>query len=495
MTNKFQILNTNSDLNAGGYKRLQQRKEIAILHQNNILPGRIAWFCQSHLQTVKRWIIRIESEGTISDHPRSGRPAIFTQEICLKTIAFYCQVSPLPGCSAWSLRWAEAYLKEHPELINYSMSRSSIQRILKMHVLRPHKQKYFLQITDPDFFPKMEHIIGLYLNPPDYLFCFDECTGIQALQRLAPDLPAGKGQPYSKESQYKRNGISNLMAFLRPATGDIFGRCTPDHNTQTFSEVFTEHINQQPDDAVLHYICDNYSTHFHDEFCKTVARLSGVRYSPLKTGKERRAWLQSENKRIVVHFLPFHGSWLNMIEIWFGLLKNKCLKNGWFESVTLLSQAIYDFIGTWNTYFAHPFTWTYRGEDLYGKVVHRFMKLLQIESRQMDIGFLTKQLLLMKNIFQRYWMQVDNEDWQQLLNLIIQKGPYIKELIDCAAKAKQRLKADQNLTELIRILSDNLVHEFTNTVSYHSVYSAQKIRHRTCEIEQLEEYAPLLKSA
>ncbi len=164
MANKFQILNSNSDLNAGGYERLQQRKEIAILHQNNIPAGPIAWFCQSHLRTVKRWIIRIKSEETISDHPRSGRPAIFTQGICLKTIAFYCQVSPLPGCSTWSLRLAETYLKEHPEVVGCPISRPSIQRILKKHALHPHKQKYFLQITDPDFFPKMEHIIKLYLN-------------------------------------------------------------------------------------------------------------------------------------------------------------------------------------------------------------------------------------------------------------------------------------------------------------------------------------------
>ena len=455
MTNEFQILNSNSALNAGGDKRLQERKEIAILHQNNIPARHIAWFCQSHLRTVKRWIIRIESEETIFDHPRSGRPATFTQEICLRAIAFYCQVSPLPGCSARSLRWAEAYLKEHPELIDCPISRPSIQRILKKHVLRPHKQKYFLQITDPDFFPKMEHIIELYLNSPGYLFCFDECTGIQALQRLTPDLPAGRGQVYSKEFQYKRNGTSDLMAFLHPTTGEIFGRCTPNHNTQTFKSVFTEHINQQPDNAVLHYICDNYSTHFNDEICKTVAKLSNVKYTSLKTGKERRAWLQSDSKRIVIHFLPFHGSWLNMIEIWFGLLKNKCLENGWFESVKALRQAIYDFIETWNTYFAHSFTWTYRGEDLYGKVIRRFIKLLQIESPQMEINFLAKQLLLMKNVAQRYWIQVDNKDWQQLLTSIIQKDLYIKKLIACA-NAKQRLKANQILIELISILSDNV---------------------------------------
>lgn len=83
-------------------------------------------------------------------------------------------------------------------------------------------------------------------------------------------------------------------------------------------------IRIESDDVELHYIFDNYNTHYHDNFCKTVAKLSGVKYKPLKTGKERQSRsVGAEDKRVVIHFLPFHGSWLNMIEIWFGLLKNK----------------------------------------------------------------------------------------------------------------------------------------------------------------------------
>ena len=91
-------------------------------------------------------------------------------------------------------------------------------------------------------------------------------------------------------------------------------------------------------------------------------------------------------------------------------------------------------------------------------------------------------------------MQVDNKDWQQLLDLVIQKDLYIKELIAGAAKTEQRVKVAQSLTELISILSANLVDEFTNTVSYYSPGNTQKIHHRTCEIEPLEE-TPLLKLA
>jgi len=445
--------------------RIHQRMEMAILHQCTISSAHIAWFCDCHLRTVKRWIIRIELGESLSDHPRSGRPPVFSQDIYLKTIAFYCQTTPLPGCSTWSLRWASAYFEEHTEVMGCTVSHSTIGRILKMHALRPHLRKYFLTITDPEFFPKMEHIIELYLNPPEYLFCFDECTGIQAIQRLAPDFPVSAGSIFSREFQYKRNGTTDLIAFLKTKTGKVFARCTGNHNTKTLVKVFTEHVKRQPKDADLHYICDNYSTHFNDEFCKAVAKLSGLTYTQLKTGKERRHWLQSGDKRITIHFLPFHGSWLNMIEIWFGLLADKCLKNGWFESIDILVQTIIQFIETWNQYFAHPFTWKYRGQRLHGKVVRRFMRLLQMESPQMGTGFLIKQLLLMENLTQNYWTQVDNKEWQQLLDLLIQKEIYLGRLIAGCSKEKQMLKAEQALEELTQLLNNNLVNQTSHPKS------------------------------
>ena len=447
----------NSAVNTSWSKRILQRKQIAGLYQCNISYRHISWFCGCHTQTVKRWIVRIEIGETITERTRSGRPPIFTQDICIKTIAFYCQISPLPGCSTWSLRLAEKYLSNHREIVGCAMSHSTIGRILRAHALRPHLKKYFLQITDPEFFPKMEHIIGLYLNPPEYLFCFDECTGIQATQRLAPDLPVCAGNTATREFEYRRNGTTDLIAFLRPQTGDVFLRCTKNHNSGTLISVFSQHVKLQPKDVPLHYICDNYNTHLGEGFCKAIAKLCGITYTSLKTAKERKLWLSSGGKRITIHFVPFHGSWLNMIEIWFSLLADKCLKNGWFESVEALVKALIDFTETWNKYFAHPFTWTYRGEGLHAKVVSRFMRLLQIESSQMEIGFLTKQLMLMRNIAQNYWLQVDSKDWQRLLDLIVQKEIYISQLILCNIKKNHRLKAYQALEDLTEILYNKLV--------------------------------------
>jgi transposase len=431
-----------------GINQLQQRYQMAVLSNSGVNPQSIAWFVNRHISTVGRWISRFESGDDLRDKNRSGRPSVYTEKIQLKTIAFYCQISPLPGCNTWSLRWAEKYLKEHSEILGSSMSHSTIQRILKNHALRPHLHKYFLAITDPDFFPKMEHIVGLYLHPPEHLFNFDECTSLQAKSPLAPDLPAAADKPRYEEFEYSRNGTTDLMAFLNPKTGEVFGRCTPNHNTQTLIRVFKEHVNTLPSDAPLHYIMDNLNTHFHDDFCKTVADLSGATYHPLKTGIERRSWLQGDDKRIVIHFVPFHGSWLNMIEIWFGILNKKCLKYQSFPSVQVLQEIIEEFIETWNSFFAHPFTWKYTGEGLHEKAITRFNKLLLIESSQMDIKFLTKQLLLMSNIAKTYYGKVHTTVWKQLHDLIVDKTDYIDSIISNAAKERQIIKAQNALDQL-----------------------------------------------
>ena len=189
----------------------------------------------------------------------------------------------------------------------------------------------------------------------------------------------------------------------------------------------------------------------------TVAELSGVRYTPLKRGAERREWLQSGEKRITVHFVPYHGSWLNMIEIWFGILTSKCLKDGWYESVDTLRESIMGFVGTWNEHFAHPFSWTYRGDGLHGKAVRRFIRLLVMESAQVNVVFLTKQLLLMRNLVRGYWSHVGENDWQELLQVLLRNQTYVADVISSGTKEHQRENAERTLEELSSMLYDSLV--------------------------------------
>ncbi len=428
-------------------RRHIERIHIMSLHKKGIPASCISWFIDRHISTVRRWISRVETSN-LSDKKRSGRPPVFSQQMQLKTIGFYCQANPLPGCSRWTLTWAANYLTNNLEILGRSISRSSIHRFLESHALRPHRNRYFLNITDPDFFPKMDHILDIYANPPKYLFLFDECTGIQALSRCAPDS-FNSDYLRNRESHYSRNGTTNLIAFMNHGTGEIFGRCTSKHDTEKLIQVFLEHVKSQPDGEPLHYICDNYATHYHENLCRKIAEICDVTYPKLKNGEERRQWLQSENKRIAIHFLPFHGSWLNMIEIWFGILKQKTLKDGWFENGEALINEIYDFILTWNDHYSHPFEWNYTGEGLQAIALRRFNKLLKSECSQMECSFLKSQLLLMKNIGRSYREKIPDEDWLAFVELIREKDDFIQNIIANTTKPKVKKWTKEALVALI----------------------------------------------
>jgi hypothetical protein len=344
-------------------------------------------------------------------------------------------------------------LRQNSEIPGCKVSRSLIYRAITDHALKPHRNKYFLNIFDPDFFPKMQHIIDLYMNPPRYLFNFDECTGIQAKGALYPDLPVKSNTPHYEEFDYSRNGRTDLMVFYDANSGKVFGDCFSNHNTDTFIALFKRHVQIFSEESKLHYVMDNLSTHYTNKFCQVVAKLSGVNYSPLKTGEERRKWLQSDDKRIVIHFTPFHGSWLNKVEIWFGIFNQKCLKQKRFNAVNPLTTQIRTFMDTWNEYFAHPFSWNYTGKGLHEKVVSRFNTLLAISSNQVSISFLINQLQLIINIYNQYPEILKTQEWADFLKLFELKTVYIQNIILSSGKPRQIKKAREVYHNLCEILN------------------------------------------
>ena len=450
------------------------RYQIITLHKMGVEKGVIAYFVNLDISTVNRWTERAESEISMSmsdidmelkDKPRPGRPLVYDDALRHRVVAFYCQSTPLPGAGRWTLRWAEKILEITPELVGAGamLSRSTIWRILNSQNLKPHRRKYFLQITDPDFFPKMEHLIQVYKTQKNNLFCYDECTGIQVLLRVAPDvhpeMSEKKKKAWLEEFEYIRNGTIDLLAFMDVHNGKVNVVCKPDHTKDTFLSVFEQHVAGVPRDERIDYIMDNLASHYSYEFCELVAKLSNVACpgkSDLKTGEMRRKWLQSEEKRIVIHFTPFHGSWLNMIEIWFGILTPKCLKES-YASPDLLIRAIYSFTQRWNTLFAHAFNWGYEGIGLHEKVVNRFIKFLYRSSERLHIKFLTKQMLLMVNMIEQYWDKVPIKNWQKLLDLLLNKEMGLRDCIDKDEKPMRKTKAREALDTLLVALSKRLV--------------------------------------
>lgn len=427
------------------------RFQILALSKAGVNKSIISEHTGCSVDVIYRWSER----SCINDNPRTGRPLVYEEELQLKLIAFYCQTTPLPGCGRWTLRWAQKHLEKDSHLVGMPLSHSTIGRILKNHNLKPHLSNYFLHITDPDFFFKMPRILKLYMDRPEHLYSLDECPGIQVLQRLAPDLQTEKTRARLEEFEYIRNGTMDVFAILHVKTGKIFAECQADHKIQTLLGVFERHLKTLPKNETIHYIMDNLASHSSYAMCKLVAEYSKIECpseKELDTSVKRREWLQSENKRIVFTYTPFHGSWLNMIEIWFGILNRKCLKES-FDSPGAIYEAIDYFCNVWNLLLAHPFKWDYNGDGLHQKAVDRFIKILENSLEKLEIRLMTKQFLLMANLIENFQEKVDFDSWIKLDEIINAKMEqfYNIMLVDDGPKRKEKAEAALlRLTETLR---------------------------------------------
>jgi len=394
---------------ARGWLNRERHRAEHFIHQIHCVGFlELAWTLGVDASTVLRARLYVEQLAEPAT-PHDWTPLNMTQQS--QIIAFYCQTHP-PGRQRWSLRTASKFLNEqNPGLIGRPVAPSTIQRVLKRHHLRPHRRYYFCHVRDAFFFEKMAHVLALYRRNHEHLYCFDECPNVQAVSRLGPDAPNPSGS-VSREHQYARNGTIDIFGFLQVCTGKTDAYCRPGHDTLTLIEVFTLHVEARPKDARLYYVCDNLSPHFNEAFCRRVAELSGCDYpAGLKTGADRRAWLQSENKRIVICFLPFHGSWLNQVEIWFGLLKRYVLDDAWFKTVDDLIENVLMFTEDWNEHYAHPFNFNYTGEGLHRLVLRRTTRILTAQLDQIDAKFIADVCPLMERLLKHHSHELDTEDW------------------------------------------------------------------------------------
>jgi transposase len=432
-----------------------RRQAIVALAEARVGLNAISAMVGYSVRTVRRWIRRAKHAGEFHDQARSGRPAIYPLELQMRIVAFYCQTQPLPGAGRWTLRWAERRLRSDSTLLGASPSKSTVHRILQSNRLKPHQSRYFLHITDPDFFPKMEHLVALYRNPPTNLFFFDECPGIQVLQRLTPDLQTEATRKRLEEFEYIRHGTLDVLAFFHHADGKVHLECRADHKTDTFLAAFRCHANRFARTEPLHYVMDNLSSHRGYRFCQLVAELSAVECPPeqqLRTLDKRVEWLAREDKRIVIHFTPYHGSWLNWIEFWFGIMGRKVLGES-YASPDELKTALEAFALDWNTLLAHPFKWSYDGKGLHEKAVKRFTKMLHLSAAQMELRILTKQMKLLTNLLGDYVSEVPKETWDQFSKALRSQSDTIADLIQSEEGPQRKHNAQQafaNLNEALR---------------------------------------------
>jgi hypothetical protein len=252
------------------------------------------------------------------------------------------------------------------------MARSTVQRILAEADLKPHRSTYWLHSDDPDFEAKALDICRLYLDAPrlyqqgELVLCVDEKTSIQALERARPTTPARPGRPERRDPEYIRHGTRCLIASLVVPTGQVLGSVTEHRGTWDYLRHMRDVLEKFPDVRRFHWVMDNLNTHWTFELCQYLGKLSGVwdDRPALRTGTQRRAFLTDPSHKHVVHYTPKHGSWLNQIEIWFGVLSRRLLRRGEFCSVQELAERMLAFIDYYNRHDAHPYEWTYTGKPL-----------------------------------------------------------------------------------------------------------------------------------
>jgi len=324
--------------------RLAARAKAIRMAAANTPSYKIAAHLGVGTNTIGRWRRRYAEDrlaGIVKDRPRGanqgGKQTVEQDKLRQKIIKKTTQDKP-EGATHWSTRiMAKAMGTTH----------SFVNRVWQEAGLKPHLYKHFKVSKDPQFEEKLRDVVGLYLNPPEkaVVFCVDEKSSIQALDRSQPGLPMKKGRCGTMTHDYKRHGTSTLFAALNAATGEVIGACKQRHRHEEFLS-FLKTVNQQTSSELdLHIIVDNYATHKHANIKK---------------------WLK-RNKRVQLHFVPTSSSWLNLVERFFGLLTDKALRRGVFTSVKELQTTIHDFIAHHND-DPKPFVWTKSANKILEKV-------------------------------------------------------------------------------------------------------------------------------
>jgi transposase len=236
---------------------------------------------------------------------------------------------PSDGTTHWSTRRLAAKL---------GVSHMMVARVWAKHGLKPQRLERYMASNDPDFETKAADIIGLYLNPPQHaaVFCVDEKTAIQALDRTVPVLPLSPGRIERHGFEYYRHGTLSLYAALNTRTGEVIGQTVPRHTSAAFVEFLGDVVAAHPR-REIHVIVDNLAAH--------------------KT-KLVQAFLDA-HPRVQLHFTPTYASWLNQVELWFNKIERDLLARGIFTSLPDLARKIRRYIKRYNE-DPKPIRWTYR---------------------------------------------------------------------------------------------------------------------------------------
>ncbi len=269
---------------------------------------------------ISRWKSRF-LEGRLSglhSRHRSRLPEVLTPQMEARVLS-WTRKPPLDGSTHWTTRKLAKHL---------GVSHMLVARVWQRANLKPHRIERYMASEAPNFETKAADIIGLYVNPPQHaaVFCVDEKTAIQALDRLDPVLPFSPGRVERHGFEYFRHGTLSLYAALNTKTGEVVGKTAHRHTTEEFVAFLADVVANQPQGKEIHVIIDNLSAH--------------------KTQRVR-AFLD-DHKNVRLHFTPTYSSWLNQVEIWFSKIERDVIARGVFTSKADLRRKIMRYIRSYN---------------------------------------------------------------------------------------------------------------------------------------------------
>jgi transposase len=322
-------------------RRLVDRAQIVLMAGEGRSASEIAAHVGCSLPTVKTWRSRYERDRLdgLHDLPKTGRPLLFGQDVRARLIALACTRPPDTPEGVRRERWTHRELAEQ-----VGMSESQAHDILRGADVRPHLTEYWVMSElGPDFDAQAAEVCGLYLDPPTnaIVVSIDEKTSIAARQPARPDRQPKPGRPARRDSEYIRNGTTNLFAALQVHSGTVAGMTTPTRNQWDFIAFLDQLETEIPADQQVIAVLDNLSTH------KTQAV---------------QTWLD-EHPRWQMVFTPKHASWLNQVEIFFSILTRRLLKHGQFTGPQDLATQMLAYVEHHNL-TARPFAWTCTGKVL-----------------------------------------------------------------------------------------------------------------------------------
>ena len=285
---------------------------------------------QTTAPTISRWKQRFEEQGMAGLDPRhkGSRPRVADAALQAR-IARKTQQKPPDGSTHWSCRkMAEAL----------GISKTTVQRVWSQLRLKPHRLDRYMTSNDPRFEEKAADIIALYMDPPQHaaVFCVDEKTAIQALDRLDPVLPLSPGRAERHGFEYHRHGTLSLYAALDVKTGRVEGMTASRHTSQEFIAFLEGLVERTAWAREIHVVLDNLSAHKTKDVERFLAQHPQVRF----------------------HFTPTYSSWLNQVELWFAKIQRDVIRRGVFTSVADLGNKLRKYIRAYSK-SAKPFRWTY----------------------------------------------------------------------------------------------------------------------------------------